>query len=149
MVDEIEALHTELDHYRDQREKIRDVIGKIGGQTNRTRDMVINVIFLVAVGGFFTVDIVRHILGLEFPFLPSPLLLEIAVLLVSLKIIWMIHRQGKVEHFQFWILNSIEFQMNMISRRLNTVETLLREAGQNQSDESVDKQQEKDVKNHT
>ena len=27
-----------------------------------------------------------------------------------------------VDHFQFWILNSIEFQMNMISRRLTALE---------------------------
>ena len=46
------------------------------------------------------------------------LLLEVAVLLVSLKIIWMIHKQSKVDHFQFWILNSIEFQMNMLTRRI-------------------------------
>ena len=32
------------------------------------------------------------------------------------------HWGRMVDHFQFWILNSIEFQMNMISRRLTALE---------------------------
>jgi hypothetical protein len=45
---------------------------------------------------------------------------------VSLKIIWMIHAQTKVDHFQFWILNSIEFRMNMVSRRIAELDDVLR-----------------------
>jgi hypothetical protein len=48
--------------------------------------------------------------------------MELVLLLVSLKIIWMIHRQTKVDHFQFWVLNSIEFQINMMSKRLRELE---------------------------
>jgi len=48
--------------------------------------------------------------------------MELALLLVSLKIIWMIHRQSKVDHFQFWVLNSIEFQINIMSKRLKDLE---------------------------
>ena len=48
--------------------------------------------------------------------------LLIGVLLVSVKIIWMIHKQTKVEHFQFWILNSIEFRLNAISKKLTQME---------------------------
>ena len=71
---------------------------------------------------FFVFDVVHHIAGWDIPGLPPSLLLSTAVLLVSVKIIWMIHCQAKVDHFQFWILNSIEFQMNMISRRLVSLE---------------------------
>ena len=120
--DELEALRTELAHYRQEKEKIRDVIGQIGGQTRKKRDMTINITFLAIVLGFFLFDVLRHLLQWKLPFLPPVMLLEIAVLLVSVKIIWMIHRQAKVDHFQFWILNSIEFQMNMISRRLTQME---------------------------
>ena len=59
-------------------------------------------------------------------FLPPMLLMEIAVLLVSVKIIWMIYTQTKVDHFQFWVLNSIEFQMNMITRRITAMEKSLK-----------------------
>ena len=121
-MDEVEALREELEHYRREKERIRDVIGEIGGASNKRRDRLINVVFLVLVVGFFGFDVLRHALGWNISYLPPSLLLEVAVLLVSVKIIWMIHRQAKVDHFQFWILNSIEFQMNMISRRLTTLE---------------------------
>lgn len=44
--------------------------------------------------------------------------LELGLLFVSLKIVWMTRRQSKVEHFQFWILGSIEFRLNAIARQL-------------------------------
>ena len=71
-------------------------------------------------------DVVRHLVGWEMPYLPTTLVLEIAVLLVSLKIIWMIHTQSKVDHFQFWVLNTIEFQINILSRRFMALEKDLR-----------------------
>jgi len=129
-MDEVEALKNELEHYRHEKEKIRDVIGQIGGKSKKKQDAVINIVFLSLVLVFFLFDLVRHLLRLDVPFLPPSLLLEVAVLLVSVKIIWMIHRQAKVDHFQFWILNSIEFQMNMISRRLASLEGNLRGAAQ-------------------
>jgi len=42
---------------------------------------------------------------------------------VSIKIIWMIHQQQKIDHFQFWILNSIEFRLNEIVRRTRIIES--------------------------
>jgi len=127
-MDEVEALQAELDHYRAEKEKIRDVIGQIGGKGTKRRDMVVNVVFLVVVMALFLFDVFRHLLGWKIAYLPPSLLLEIAVLLVSIKIIWMIHRQAKVDHFQFWILNSIEFQLNIISRRMNQLEQALESA---------------------
>jgi hypothetical protein len=124
-MDEVEALRAELHHYRAEKEKIRDVIGQIGGKDTKRRHMIINTVFLVVVVVLFLFDLFRHLLELEIKFLPTSLLLEVAVLLVSVKIIWMIHRQAKVDHFQFWILNSIEFQLNMISRRMNQLEQAL------------------------
>ncbi len=60
---------------------------------------------------------------------------EIAVLLVSMKIIWMIHKQQKVEHFQFWILNTIEFQMNNTAVRIRKIEKMLENA--NEKEETI------------
>jgi hypothetical protein len=118
MIDEMEALKAELAHYKSEKEKIRDIVGQIGGKTGHARLRIINVAFLVVVLAAFVFDVVRSIAAWHTPYLPPHLLLEIAVLLVSLKIIWMIHTQSKVDHFQFWILHSIEFQMNMLSRRV-------------------------------
>jgi hypothetical protein len=121
-MDEAEILRQELDHYRIEKERIRKVIGQIGGTTSKRQDRLINVIFLVVVVGLFVFDILREITGFPLPTIPRFLSMELALLLISLKIIWMIHRQSKVDHFQFWVLNSIEFQINMISKRLKELE---------------------------
>jgi len=117
-MDEMEALRAELAHYKEEKERIRDIVGQIGGKTGRRLYNVINITFLCLVLSAFAFDAVRCVMDWHVPYLPPLLLLEVAVLLVSLKIIWMIHRQSKVDHFQFWILHSIEFQMNMLSRRV-------------------------------
>ena len=121
-MDEAEILRQELEHYRNEKDRIRKVIGQIGGATSKRQDRAINAIFLVVVLGLFTFDIVRAFTGLGLPRIPRFLSMELALLLVSLKIIWMIHRQTKVDHFQFWVLNSIEFQINMMSKRLKELE---------------------------
>ena len=54
--------------------------------------------------------------------------LGLGVLLVSVKIVWMIHKQAKVEHFQFWILNSIEFRLNDIAKTINRIEEQMNNA---------------------
>ena len=115
----MEALKAELEHYKTDKEKIRDLVGCIGGRANRRQRAVTNAIFLLLVISAFGFELLRLCLGWEMSYLPSVLVVEVAVLLVSLKIIWMIHMQSKVDHFQFWILHSIEFQMSMLSRRIN------------------------------
>ena len=76
----------------------------------------------VFVLGLFAFDTAREFTGFGMPAIPRFFSMELVLLLVSLKIIWMIHRQTKVDHFQFWVLNSIEFQINMMSKRLRDLE---------------------------
>jgi len=38
---------------------------------------------------------------------------------------WMIHKQAKVEHFQFWILHSIEFRLNALAKQLRGIDEKL------------------------
>jgi len=134
-MEETEALKAELEHYKTERERIRDIVGQVGGKTTKRRDFVVNMIFLTLVIGAFCFDLVRSLVGWKIPFLPQHILLEVAVLLVSLKIIWMIHIQAKVSHFQFWILSSIEFQTNMLTRRMTDLEDATRKACAGDDDE--------------
>lgn len=124
-MEETEALRRELEHYKAEKAKIRDIVGQIGGKTDRRRHAAINVAFLIVVVAGFAFDLLRHMMGWTIEYLPPMLLLEAAVLLVSLKVIWMIHTESKVSHFQFWVLNSIEFQINMMTRRLGDMERRL------------------------
>jgi len=108
---EIEELKKELEKYKKEKEKIRLILGEIGGKKTKKGDKIINIVFIVLLAGLFVVDIAGYF-NPSWKILPTALSIEIGVLLVSLKIIWMIHKQMKVEHFQFWILTSIEFRLN-------------------------------------
>ena len=122
------ALQDELEQFRKEKEQIKRLVGQIGGSTSNRRDAVFNVVFIALIVGLFIVDVLRHVMHFDVP-LPPLFSLELGVLLVSVKIIWMIHKQTKVEHFQFWILNSIEFRLNELGRRLRTIEDSLSRPG--------------------
>ena len=115
---EIESLEKELRAFREEKEKIRGIIGQIGGAQSKHTDRILNIVFISFLLGLISVDIIRHFVGV-LSWVPPLFSLEIGVMLVSMKIIWMIHKQAKVEHFQFWILNSIEFRLNEISKHVN------------------------------
>lgn len=119
---EVEALRKELEDYRKEKEQIRQIIGSIGGAGYNKRERILNFTFVFLLCTIFFSDLLRHFWKLDIPYVTSMLSLEIGVLLVSAKIIWMIHKQTKVEHFQFWILNSIEFRLNAISKKLTKME---------------------------
>ena len=124
-MDDAEILKEELEYYKSEKEKVRRIIGQIGGATSKSQDMLINVIFLVIVAFSFFFEVFRSIFGLEIKGFPPYVSIELAILLVSIKIIWMIHRQSKIDHFQFWVLSSIEYQINQLSKRLITLEQSL------------------------
>ena len=118
-------LQEELEQVHREKEQIRALLGQIGGARSAKRDTLINIAFVVAVLALLLLDVLRHLLKLSVP-LPAMFSLELGVLLVSIKIIWMIHRQSKVEHFQFWILSSIEFRLNDLAKQTREMDRILR-----------------------
>jgi len=48
--------------------------------------------------------------------------IELDLLLVSAEVIWMIHKQDKMAHFQIQVLKSVEFRLNNVSRRIHEME---------------------------
>ena len=117
-----EELQEELEQFRREKEQIRAILGQVGGVGSAKRDLVVNVAFITALVVFFVLDVLRHVLGLDVP-LPAMFSIELGVLMVSTKIVWMIYKQTKVEHFQFWILSSIEFRLNDVAKRVRAVES--------------------------
>lgn len=118
------ALREELEQVRSEKEKIGALVGQIGGPKSSRRDRAVNIVFLTAIALLFLADACRHLLRADLP-LPPLFSIELGVLLVSVKIIWMIRKQAEVEHFQFWILNSIEFRLNEITRTVRRLEDRL------------------------
>lgn len=122
--DELKALRAELNDYRKEKEQIRQVIGAIGGIQSNRRDKLFNFIIICVLMAILVLDIMRHFFHIPVP-ISSMFSLEIGVFLISLKIVLMIHKQTKVEHFQFWILNSIEFRINSLAKKLKSIEQKL------------------------
>lgn len=121
-MEETELLLKELESFKSEQERVRTLVGRIGGRTTGRQDLAINIVFLLIVLAIFIFDFLRAVFGITIVGAPFMLLQEIALLLISLKIIWMIHRQTKIDHFQFWILTSIEFQVNAVSKKLTELE---------------------------
>ncbi len=117
---EIQNLKDELKNFRQEKEKIRKIMEQVGGAGQTRQNTVINIIFISALSILFIGDILRHVFHLNVA-LPTMFSIELGVLLVSLKIIWMMHKQTKVEHFQFWILNSIEFRLNDLAKKIENI----------------------------
>jgi len=118
---QIEALNEELKQYKEEKEKVRKLVGQIGGTSSTIKEKIVTYGFMIFLLILFVYDVAMLISGMEL-FFTYEFTLSIAVLMVSLKIIWMIHRQSKVDHFQFWILNSIEYRLNDISKRIRNIE---------------------------
>lgn len=132
-MDETKILREELEHYKSEKERVRKILGQIGGKSSRKTDTAVNILFLVLVIGLFSFDIIREAFELSFFGITPFISIEIAILLISVKIIWMINRQQRIDHFQFWILNSIEFQINLISKRIRELEGRLVDDGKSGS----------------
>lgn len=107
--DEISDLKQELEHFEKEKERVRAIIGKIGG-VPKFRTKIVNTLFILVI--VFTV--VASVIGGEKWRL---LMIELATVTLSLKIIYLIHCQMRINHFQFWILSSIEWRINEIVRR--------------------------------
>ena len=129
---EIEELQEELNYFKQEREKVRALIGQVGGSNESRKDKILNYTFIGLIAGLFLSDIIGHFYP-EHKLLDFQISLELGVFMVSLKIIWMMHRQAKVEHFQFWILNSIEYRLTELSKRTAEIEDKIDDISENQS----------------
>jgi len=115
-----EQLEKEIEEFNKEKEQIKALIGNIGGKSYSNRDNIINFVFLALILTMFVLEITTH-------WLPEFISLEISVLLVSIKIVWMIHSQHKYNHFIFWILNTIEFRINDAGKRVQKIEQMIEE----------------------
>jgi hypothetical protein len=101
--DEISDLKHELEQFQKEKERVRAIVGKIGG-VPKFRTKLINAIFIIIIA----ISVIGSIIGGEKIRL---LMIELATVTLSIKIIYMIHYQMRVNHFKFWILSSIEWRI--------------------------------------
>lgn len=107
---ELNDLKKELDNFQQEKERVRKILGKIGGiPTFNSRLM--NIIFTIVIIASIPITFV----GDEKVRL---LMVELATVALALKIIYLIHCQMKVNHFKLWMLSSIEWRLNEMLKML-------------------------------
>lgn len=101
----LQELQNEIKEFEKEKERIRKIMGELGGKKYASRNLIINIVFIALAVGLLISQFIFHL----FTSITS---VEIAIFLVTIKIIWMIHAQDKQNHFMFWILSTIEYRMN-------------------------------------
>ena len=109
--EEEETLEKDIEEFLKEKEKIRSIVGKIGGKVTFA-GKVTNFFWIIAVITTFVISIFMRNT-------PRLIMIEVGIFLVSLKVIYYFHCQAKITHFQFWILSSIEWRLNEIVKKLN------------------------------
>lgn len=104
VTDEINDLKQSLENFEKEKERVRTIIGKIGGvpsfHTKLINAVFIFIIVAAGVVSIFSDEAMRL------------LMIELTTVMLSVKIIYMIHIQMRVNHFKFWILSAIEWRIN-------------------------------------
>lgn len=120
---EVNDLSQELEHFQKEKERVRKIIGQIGG-VPKFRTKIINALFIAIIAisvivSVFTGDKWRL------------LMIELATVTLSLKIIYLIHCQMKINHFKFWILSSIEWRLTEMKKDIKNLKQTTQESNTN------------------
>lgn len=112
---EIDDLKQELEHFQQEKERVRAIIGQIGG-VPKFRTKLVNAIFIVVIAASVVISVIAgESLRL--------LMIELATVTLSLKIIYLIHCQMRINHFKFWILSSIEWRLTEMRKEIKKLKT--------------------------
>jgi len=113
-----EQLKQELHDFQREKDRIRSIVGQIGGSVGTKHNNIINTVLLCIIG-------ILLLLGGLLRKIELQLAIEVAILVGILKLLWMFYEAQKANHFQFWILNSLEFRINEIHKRVRKMEKKL------------------------
>ncbi len=111
--DEIVDLKHELENFEKDKERIRGILGKIGG-VPKFETKLVNILFVIMI----VTSMVASVVGGE---KLRWLSIEIATVALSVKIIYLMHCQMKTNHFKFWMLSSIEWRINEINKTVRQI----------------------------
>ena len=106
---ELEDLRHELELFQQEKERVRGIIGQIGG-VPKFHSKLFNWILIIATAICLIISLLVDHLSVRL------LMIEMASAAVSVKIIYLIHCQMKVNHFKVWVLSSIEWRINELTK---------------------------------
>jgi hypothetical protein len=107
-----QELKIQLEEYKQEKERVRNIVGQIGSRRGSRYHKIIDQLFLMIVLFVF-------VAGVIFRGISYNIALQLGILFACIKVIWMVNEQQKINHFQFWILSTIELRINEIDKKLN------------------------------
>lgn len=108
--EEVDELKREIEQFRKEKERVRQIIGQVGGMpTFNTK--LFNAVFIMLITVCLVVSLWSN--GVW-----RLAMVALALTLVSLKLIYLIYSQSRVNHFQLWILTSIEWRLNELIKKV-------------------------------
>jgi len=114
-------LKEDLNDFLKEKEELREVIGKIGGNNNSQAKLITTL--------FVGIVLIIFVTGIILKQLSPTTTLLLLILILSFKIIWMQQQTQKSMHFQFWILNSIEIRINELDKKQKKLEKMIEGLG--------------------
>jgi len=118
-MDNHQKLLEELEEFKKEKDRVKQIVGKLGGkdniQTKRVNMLLIGMIGIL----LFTGGVLRKI--------PINVTMYCAMMLGIVKIIWLLYEMSRANHFQYWILSTIEIRINEMSTKIKKIEKSLEE----------------------
>lgn len=108
-------LSDEIRRYAQERAELNRMLDRTKALGNKRLHRAVNLILFTAVIALFCLQV-------TFRSFEGFVSLEIGILLVSIKLILMIDSAARFNHFQFWILHSIEQRVNRMTERLDAMD---------------------------
>jgi len=102
-------LESEVKAYLHDKERVRKILGRVGGLPG-PKQRVLNIAFITLLAASFAWALMVQE--------PRELPLDLALLLISLKLMLILHQNARMNHFQFWMLSSLETRLNELLERL-------------------------------
>lgn len=119
-----------LKDYREQKKKVEKIMSRIGGKKGGKRTRIIDGALLILLVLIFLLDLAHHIFGIALT--PGLLTLEVGVLLISVKVIWIAHKRTQTEHFMFWFLSSLETRVNLLLDEIRELSDKISDSDKNE-----------------
>ena len=107
---ELQELLEEIEAFKREKERVRAIVGRIGGIpsfNSRLANIIFTILVIVSlVASIFVEDKLRYAV------------IDLAIGIISFKIIYIVHQLMRANHFELWILSSIEWRITEIHREL-------------------------------
>ena len=103
--EELKELERELKEFQKEKDRVRMIVGRIGGVPT-FHSKLANILFFLVVIGSVAFSLFVHDDKMRI------ILIDLAVGVLSIKILYVIHTLMRGQHFLFWILSSMEWQVN-------------------------------------